>query len=74
MESGTIRQRESIVLPSIYLHAYIGYVAFFTMKYFPLRIFNTPYHCSQAVLMTSTTLTLEELGASLASDSHVATC
>ena len=72
--SGTIRQRESVVLPKIYLYHKRGYLAFFTMQYFPLRHFNTPYHCSQAVLMTSTTLTLEQLGASLASDSHLATC
>lgn len=40
----------------------MGYKAFFTMAYFPLRHLNKPYCCAQAALMLATTMTLDQLG------------
>ena len=60
--SGLIRKTSEIKLPHIFMVNSKGYKAFFTMQYFPLRHFKVPYHCSQAVLMTATCLSLEDLG------------
>ena len=59
-----IRNREPIgtELPDVFRFAQNGYKAFFTMEYFPLYHFKVPHHCSQAVLMTATCMTLQRLG------------
>jgi len=62
IEEGLIRGPEDITLPHHFRCSAMGYKAFFTMAYFPLRHFNKPYRCSQAVLMSATTMTLDQLG------------
>jgi hypothetical protein len=63
IEQGLIRAPVDItLLPNLFKFATKGYKAFFTMAYFPLRHFDKPYRCSQAVLMSATTMTLEQLG------------